>query len=897
MIASGNIGLWRLALVSLITVIVFTACSGGDDDEPTATATVSSAPTSTATASPGVSTPTATPTPMPISIVGDMGHGQEVFAESGCSACHSIGTENNTGPGLQGISARGGGRVAGLSAEEYIAQSLKEPSAFVVSGFADIMPEFPDLSDEDMADLIAYLLSLDDPQVEPTPTEAPIDTSDLPALENVTELKQVAEWLENFVNDRSSVLTPSTEGQWLERLGDHQVILDVPDGHPVPEGHKESSLAAKSLMLSTTSMANEFFQVRYIDSSATLDSVIPKEPWIIVNHASVPMSTMRLLPSLTSVIGADGQTELGSMDTLTPIRAERSDAIAPTANSEEDYISIKTVWADSRVTPTLTLSQSMSLTRNKNELLIVMEAESQAEFGSIRVDLAPVPGLVPSGYEIDSAGATIRFPDRVGVAGSMRIESRTAGVQFSESSRGLLIESPEPKFELVVSAGVPDRPMSDLRLLIPDELIDQYNIGAVILRASPALNARIARFSPHGFSEKFEVGPYVVLVRDDALLSEPPEPGSTPVAPGQGVFPEVDLQPAFPNLPEGAFGARPTWASTVPDNSDRLVVLDQGGVIYVVDNDASATTADVYLDISDVVDRGGNERGLLGLAFHPEFAANGLTYVAYSVESPHNSRISEFKVSADGSSLDRASERILLDEPHPTLLHNGGALVFGPDGYLYGSLGDGGVYENGQDLGTLHASIFRIDVDSRSGNLPYGIPGDNPFVGVDGAREEIWAYGLRNPWRFTIDETSGVMWVADVGERTWEEVNILIKGANYGWSTMEGESCFSPAENCDQTGIELPVIAYSHRDGCAVIGGLVYRGSAMPDLQGAYIFADFCSGVITALSHDGTTLVEQGQLGTFNANISSFIVDSDGEMLAVAFVPGSSGTLYRVVKK
>ena len=212
----------------------------------------------------------------------------------------------------------------------------------------------------------------------------------------------------------------------------------------------------------------------------------------------------------------------------------------------------------------------------------------------------------------------------------------------------------------------------------------------------------------------------------------------------------------------------------------------------------------------------------------------------------------------DASTADKDSELVILEIPQPAGNHNGGQLAFGPDGYLYVGLGDGGrggdPFGNGQDLGTLLGSILRIDVSEASPTRPYQVPGDNPFVGITGALGEIWAYGLRNPWRFSFDSQYGDsgygdsesarLWVGDVGQNNREEVDLVQKGLNYGWNVMEGTACFSPQTGCDQTGLELPVAEYGREGGCSIIGGYVYRGRLIPSLYGAYVFGDFCSGSV-----------------------------------------------------
>ena len=245
--------------------------------------------------------------------------------------------------------------------------------------------------------------------------------------------------------------------------------------------------------------------------------------------------------------------------------------------------------------------------------------------------------------------------------------------------------------------------------------------------------------------------------------------------------------------------------------------------------------------------------------------------------------LSRFSVSENDHNLgDRNSELVILEIPHPDLTHFGGQLGFGSDGYLYLSIGDGSRsgdrQGNAQDKATLLGSILRIDVSSASETEKYRIPPDNPFVGVPGARDEIWAYGLRNTWRWSIDQETGIMWAADAGQITWEEVNIIRKGLNYGWNTLEGRQCFSPPVDCDDTDLEPPVVTYGRLDGCAIIGGFVYRGDQITSLVGAYIYGDFCSGRIWALWYNGASITKHQRILDTDLVITSFGQDLAGNI-------------------
>ena len=310
------------------------------------------------------------------------------------------------------------------------------------------------------------------------------------------------------------------------------------------------------------------------------------------------------------------------------------------------------------------------------------------------------------------------------------------------------------------------------------------------------------------------------------------------------------VEPAFPKL---TF-ERLTNLIQPDDGHDHIFVTEQTGRIRVFPNDQGAEEAETFMDITDRVNSsaGGGEEGLLGLAFDPEYESNGYFYVYYSAANPRRSVVSRFSVSLDNpNAADLHSELVIIEIGQPFINRNAGQIAFGPDGYLYIALGDGGgsggdPFGNGQNRGTLLSSLLRIDVSSASDGKSYSVPPDNPFVGVAGARDEIWAYGLRNPWRFSFDEATGTLWLADVGQNRWEEIDIIEKGLNYGWKFMEGRHCFSPSVGCDQADLELPIWEYEHfSSGClSITGGYVYRGREMPSLFGAYVYGDYCSGRI-----------------------------------------------------
>ncbi len=347
---------------------------------------------------------------------------------------------------------------------------------------------------------------------------------------------------------------------------------------------------------------------------------------------------------------------------------------------------------------------------------------------------------------------------------------------------------------------------------------------------------------------------------------------------------EMSLRQVFADR----LGHLPVGLTHAGDGSERLFWLNKEGLVQVWHHSKGVVQhARFFLVIRDQVNSSHFESGLLGMAFHPNYASNGRFYVYYTHGEVY-SRISEFQVSSTNpDSADTSSERILLDIEQHTPSHFGGQLAFGPDGYLYIALGDGRrIDENGVNLAQtpsfLHGSILRIDVDASTGELPYGIPGDNPFVGNDrGWREEIWAWGLRNPWRFSFDRETGELWAGDVGEHSWEELNLIEKGRNYGWPIMEGDECNGEID-CDQADYALPVFSYEHRGSAAVIGGFVYRGTRLPQLQGAYLYADYLDGRIWALRHENGQVIENRLLAISPSLISSLGEDEAGEIYVLA---------------
>ncbi len=348
------------------------------------------------------------------------------------------------------------------------------------------------------------------------------------------------------------------------------------------------------------------------------------------------------------------------------------------------------------------------------------------------------------------------------------------------------------------------------------------------------------------------------------------------------------LDVAFPNL---TFN-QPLGIYSPNDGTNRLFVVEQPGTIRVFNNSATATSSSVFFDISSRVVYGG-EQGLLGLAFHPNYTSNRYFYVDYVAANPLRTVISRFSVSpTDPNQAETGSEFIILEINQPYSNHKGGQLAFGPDGYLYIGVGDGGSegdpFGNGQNRSTLLGKILRIDVNSPSNGRNYTIPADNPFKGNTlGYREEIYAYGFRNPWRFSFDPPTGRLWVGDVGQDREEEIDLAEKGKNYGWNIMEGTLTYAGG---NQTGLELPVWEYGHDQGNAIIGGFIYHGSATPVLTGAYVYGDYGTGKIWALTLHSTGEAQTNTLLTDSAlTISSFGLDSNGEIYICAF----DGKIYK----
>ena len=341
---------------------------------------------------------------------------------------------------------------------------------------------------------------------------------------------------------------------------------------------------------------------------------------------------------------------------------------------------------------------------------------------------------------------------------------------------------------------------------------------------------------------------------------------------------------------------RPLFLVQAPGDASRHYILEQSGrVRLALDGELQAEAfLDLSAEVFDPTARGGGERGLLGLAFHPGFEENRRFFVNFTDGEGHT-RVVEY-AAPSGDRADPTSARLILKVEQPYTNHNGGCIEFGPDGFLHIGMGDGGDKgdpdNRAQDLSTLLGKLLRIDVD---GGEPYRIPPGNPFVGIKDARPEIWAYGLRNPWRFSWDPGTGDLWIADVGQKAWEEIDMEpagdAGGRNYGWRLREGAHCFDPPEDCDRPGLVDPVFEYSHATGgCSITGGYLYRGDALSGLRGKYLFADWCAGKVWAFNPETgrheTVLKEMGPVTSFGRGL-------DGEL----FICVGDGGVFRLVAR
>ncbi len=376
------------------------------------------------------------------------------------------------------------------------------------------------------------------------------------------------------------------------------------------------------------------------------------------------------------------------------------------------------------------------------------------------------------------------------------------------------------------------------------------------------------------------------------------QPGKAPAGVGlQRLIPEESLR-------------RPVHLAELPDGQGELVIVEQAGLIKRFRPGASRA-AGVFLDHREKVSDRGNEEGLLSIAFHPRFAENRYFYIYYSAPGMRRTVLARMTVDPARRGADPASERVLLEVPQPYSNHKGGQLAFGPDGMLYLGLGDGGSggdpHGNGQNATQLLGKILRLDVDHPAAGLPYGIPPDNPFAAAQAGprpayrpanRPEIFAYGLRNPWRFSFDRETGLLYAADVGQDEVEEVDLIVRGGNYGWNVLEGTQCFRPPRDCPRAGFIPPIAEYTHAEGIAITGGFVYRGRALPALRGRYVFGDYGTGTIWTLPALGAgagqppgPLLEKTVLLRSGLLLTSFGEDRQGEL----YLLDLRGGVYRLV--
>lgn len=362
--------------------------------------------------------------------------------------------------------------------------------------------------------------------------------------------------------------------------------------------------------------------------------------------------------------------------------------------------------------------------------------------------------------------------------------------------------------------------------------------------------------------------------------------------------PNIQLLQAFPNL---TFTS-PIFLTHSNDGTNRIFVAQQNGIIKVFPNDSNVTSASVktFLDISNKISASSGEEGLLGLSFHQSYLSNGYFYIDYTAPGPLRTVIARFKVSqSNPNKADSLSEYRILQINQPYTNHNGGCLMFGLDGYLYIGMGDGGSggdpLNNAQNTHILLGKILRLNINDTTNTTRYKIPTTNPFYGdTNSGRGEIYCWGMRNPWRFSQDAVTGLIYCGDVGQGAWEEIDIIQNGKNYGWRVMEGFVCYNPSSGCDTSGKTLPIKAYDHSNSaCSVTGGYVYRGTRRPELQGAYIYGDYCNGNIRMLRYNNGSVTSDSLLITLPTSLSSFGVDQLNELYIMGY---SNGKIYRFNK-
>jgi glucose/arabinose dehydrogenase len=376
-----------------------------------------------------------------------------------------------------------------------------------------------------------------------------------------------------------------------------------------------------------------------------------------------------------------------------------------------------------------------------------------------------------------------------------------------------------------------------------------------------------------------------VISQDPVAGTSLPAGSNVNLVVSSGPLPAFGLVQPFPNL---ADFDKPIFLAAVPAPDTRLVVVEQTGKVRVFASNASVTTTSTILDVSALITTAGSEQGLLGFAFDPDFASNHFIYVDYTQSDPADVGATVVaRYTWDPSTPTATSPKIILTVSQPASNHNGGMIAFGMDDYLYVGLGDGGSDpSNGQNLNSLLGSILRLDVHPANDATPYNIPADNPFVGQPNHKEEIWAFGFRNPFRFSFDRDNGELWAGDVGQNNWEEIDIVESGKNYGWPAFEGNHTYSNVSLGDGIAATPPLYEYDHSLGCAIIGGYVYRGSRLVSLFSRYLYTDYCSGTVWSLDNtgqDNTTLATA-------PSPTSFGEDNAGELYVVA----QNGRIYQL---
>ena len=435
------------------------------------------------------------------------------------------------------------------------------------------------------------------------------------------------------------------------------------------------------------------------------------------------------------------------------------------------------------------------------------------------------------------------------------------------------------------------------RVIPCEALLSRLTYKAAMIRSTLLLAALLALATASCDSANTAAPPQApteAATEEAATAPPPPTEAATPTTePTTGGHQSVAIEPAFPGLPTLTL---PMMLVDVPEHDLYLIVL-QDGLVLAVDRDGPYDAPRTVHDQTERTLRSQGEEGLLAIALDPDFAGNGYVYAYYSYrtsEGKRSSRIVRFNTTGEGASFafDDESELVILEIRQPAPNHNGGSIVFGPDGMLYLGLGDGGgggdPQGNGQNLETLLGTVIRIDVRGASAEEPYAIPPDNPMVGRDGARPEIWAYGLRNPWRMSFDHETGLLWAGDVGQNHAEEIDVILPGGNYGWNITEGTSCFPREEECDMTGITLPVWEYGRSSGCAILGGYVYRGAAIPSLRGWYVYADYCTGLVWGI---------HAETAAAGRPVEELLLTDDGPQWILSLAEDSAGEIYLLVRR